>query len=54
MDKKYYTLTELENIIGVTHVTLLKYVKTGRLQAVKLCGKWRVSQEELDRFTAGA
>lgn len=53
MTDKYYTLTELEKIIGVTHVTLLRYVKEGKLKAVKLCGKWRVTQEEVNRFLQG-
>ena len=45
-----YTLTELENIIGVTHRTLLEYIKTGKLQGRKIAGKWRVSAENTRRF----
>ena len=53
MTDKYYTLTELEKIIGVTHVTLLRYVKEGKLKAVKVCGKWRVAEEEVNLFCKG-
>jgi len=45
-----YTLTELETILGVTHRTLLQYVKDGRLPAKKIAGKWRVTAENLEKF----
>lgn len=45
-----YTLTELESILGVSHRTLLQYVKTGRLPAKKIGGKWRVTAENLEKF----
>lgn len=47
---KLYTLTELEEIIGVTHRTLLSYVKDGKLKAVKVGSKWRVSRADLISF----
>lgn len=53
---KLYTLTELEPILGVTHRTLLSYVKSGRLKAVKPGGrgKWKVSEESLRAFVSGS
>lgn len=48
-----YTLTELEPILGVTHRTLLTYVTSGRLKAVKIGGKWKVSEENLKKFING-
>ena len=48
-----YTLTELEPILGVTHRTLLTYVKTGKLKAVKIGGKYKVSEENLKKFING-
>lgn len=46
MDKnKTYTLTELESIFKLTHVTLLNWVKTGKLKAVKVGRKWLVNEE---------
>ena len=48
-----YTLTELEPVLGVTHRTLLQYVKDGKLQAVKIGGKWKVSGENLKKFING-
>lgn len=52
-DLRLYTLTELEPILGVTHRTLLTYMKQGRLRGVKIGGKWKVSEEILRRFVNG-
>lgn len=48
-----YTLTELERVLGVTHRTLQSYVKDGRLKAVKIGGKWKVSEDNLKKFING-
>lgn len=50
---KLYTLTELEEVLGVTHRTLLSYVKDGKLKAVKIGGKWKVTEENLRAFING-
>lgn len=47
---KLYSLTELEDILGLTHRTLLSYVKNGKLKAVKVGSKWRVSKADLVSF----
>lgn len=50
---RLYTLTELEPLLGVTHRTLLNYVKANRLKAVKIGGKWKVSGDNLTKFING-
>lgn len=50
---KVYNLTELEPVLGVTHRTLLNYIKNGRLKGVKIGGKWKVSGENLRKFING-
>lgn len=50
---KVYSLTEMEPILGVTHRTLLTYIKDGRLKGVKIGGKWKVSGENLRKFING-
>lgn len=52
-DIQLFTLQELEPLLDVTNRTLLSYVKSGRLQAVKIGGKWRVTREALDKFISG-
>ena len=47
---RLYSLTELEEVLGVTHRTLQSYIKAGRLKGVKIGGKWKVSEENLRAF----
>lgn len=48
-----YTLTELEPIIGVSHITLLRWVNSGKLKATKIGSKWRVTEATLKAFVNG-
>lgn len=50
---RLFTLTEIEPILGVTHRTLLTYIKDGRLKGVKIGGKWKISEENLKKFING-
>ena len=50
---RLFTLTEIEPILGVTHRTLLTYIKDGRLKGVKIGGKWLVSEDNLKKFLNG-
>lgn len=50
---KLYTLEELEEILEVTNRTLLSYIKNERLKAVKIGGKWKVTEENLQNFLNG-
>lgn len=49
-DLKLYTITDLEPFFGLSHQTLLKYVKEGRLKGKKINGKWRFTREDIERF----
>ena len=51
--EKLYNLAEIEEILGVTRQTLLNYIKSGQLQAVKIGGKWKVKKETLEKFMLG-
>lgn len=48
-----YTLKELEEKLGISYRTLLKYIKEGRLKAVRIGRSWRVSEENLKAFLNG-
>ena len=50
---RVYSLSELEPILGVTHRTLLRYISEGKLKAVKMGGRWKVSQDNLRAFVNG-
>lgn len=47
---RMYSLTELETILGVTHRTLLNYIYSGKIEAVKIAQRWKVSEDEIRRF----
>lgn len=49
-DIRLYTLTELEPILGVSHRTLLSYIKDGKLKGVKIGGKWKVTEETVRKL----
>lgn len=54
LDKiRLYSLTEIEPILGVSHRTLLDYVKKGKLKCVKVGGKWKISEDNLKAFING-
>ena len=50
---KLYTLTEIEEVIGCTHRTLLSHVYSGKLPARKIANRWRVTKADLRRYLAG-
>lgn len=50
---RLYTLTEIEPILGVSHRTLLDYVAKKKIKAVKIGGKWKISEENLRKFING-
>jgi len=50
---KVFPLKEVAPTLGVSYRTLLQYVKDRRLRAVKIGGRWKVSEENLRRFING-
>ncbi len=48
-----YTLEEVAELLGLTHRTVWQYVKDGKLKAVMIGNKWRVSKENYSRFING-
>lgn len=47
---KFYSLTDIEKILGVTHRTVLLYVRDKKLKAFKVGGQWRVTEADLKEF----
>lgn len=48
-----YTLQQLEPILEVSTRTLLQYIKDGKLKAVKIGGRWKVSEKNLQDYVNG-
>ncbi len=53
MQFKLYNLKELRELLNVSERSLHTYIKDGRLKAVKIGGKWKVSEENLKKFING-
>lgn len=50
---KLYTLTEVEGILGVSHRTLLRWVTEGKIKAVKIGSRWKISEDTLKDILGG-
>jgi len=46
----FYTVEQVAELLQVHWQTVLNYIKSGKLQAVKLGRGYRISQEALDNF----
>jgi excisionase family DNA binding protein len=53
-DIKLYSVKELSELLGVTKAAILRYIKTGRLKAQMLGGKWVVASDNLKEFLTGS
>ncbi len=55
IDEKYKLLTtdEVTEYLQISKPTLLKYLHTGRIRAVKVGKGWRIFHSELIRFLSG-
>lgn len=52
VDKKYYTVQEIADLLKLHWQSVLTYIKNGELEAVKLGKGYRISQQALDTFIA--
>lgn len=50
MQDKFYTVDEISNILGMHHKTIQRYIREGKLRAVKVGKAWRISGHDLSRF----
>lgn len=50
MDKKYYTVDEAANKIGVHSKTIRRYIYSGKLAAQKIAGQWRVYEDAIENY----
>lgn len=49
-DIKLYTLEEVMELLHTTRRTLYRYIKDGKLKAVKVGGRWKVTEDALRDF----
>ena len=48
-----YDIKEMAAILEVTTRTVMNYIRQGKLNAVKIGGKWKISKENLEAFMNG-
>lgn len=50
---RLYSLAEAEDIVGLTAQTLKKHIKAGKLEAVKVGNRWKVTKDSLEKYIKG-
>lgn len=51
--EKFYTLKEIEDNLKISNRTLRRYIESGKLEAVKVGGKYLVSEENYNKLISG-
>ena len=51
MSEAYYTVEQISNMLGIHPKTIQRYIREGKLRAVKLGKSWRVTGHDLSAFT---
>jgi excisionase family DNA binding protein len=49
-EKEFYLVEELAAKLRVTHMTIYRYIKAGRLKAHKIGKDFRIDRAEFDKF----
>ena len=50
VEETYYTVPEVAETLKVSHMTVYRWIKDGKLAAYKLGGEFRITKRDLERF----
>lgn len=50
MEEKYYSIVEVAELLKVAYLTVYRWIKAGKLEAVKAGKQYRITQVALDVF----
>lgn len=50
MEKKYYSVDEISNLLDMHPKTVQRYIREGKIKATKLGKAWRVLEEDFQKF----
>ena len=53
MEEHYLSTREFARILGVSRVTVVKWIKSGKIVANNVHGKWRIPYSEVERLLRG-
>lgn len=51
MNNNYYSVEQISEMLGVHSKTIQRYIREGKIRASKIGKSWRVSGDDLSRFT---
>ncbi|AFK51839.1 IS element orfA, putative resolvase [Thermogladius calderae 1633] len=51
--EKLYKLSEFARVLGVSRSAVIKWIRTGRVRAVNIHGRWYIPESEIERLTKG-
>jgi excisionase family DNA binding protein len=54
MENQYYTVEQISELLDIHPKTVQRYIREGRLRAVKIGKAWRVTGHDLSLFTESA
>lgn len=50
IDKEFYTIEEVSIKLRVAYLTVYRWIKAGKLDALKAGRQYRITQKSLDKF----
>lgn len=53
MSERYLGTAEFAELLGVSRVTVIKWIKSGRIVAYNVNGRWRIPYSEVERILKG-
>jgi excisionase family DNA binding protein len=53
-NEKHYTIKEVAEILGISNTTVQTYIKSNIFKAIKLAGKWYVTESTIKTFLDSA
>ncbi|HQH19391.1 MAG TPA: helix-turn-helix domain-containing protein [Bacteroidales bacterium] len=51
---KFFDIADLIDVLNVSEITARRYIQDGKIKAIKIKGKWLVSEEHLNEYLRGA
>ncbi len=49
-EKAFYLVAELADALRVSHMTIYRYIKAGKIKAHKIGKEFRIDREEFNKF----
>ena len=47
---KMYNIDQVAEMLRLCRITVFRYIKAGKIKAIKIGKEWRIKQDEIDRI----